>query len=539
MLGFTVNNKRIQGYSLLEIIIVLAIIGLIMVALANYARKEIESVARQNISNALANEIAGMVKFVHEDEIYTEGSPNPVKNPLYDTGSALQYSMRVANTQLNEHVKNTSYWKWDIANSQRGYFRDARCSNSGDTSGLNFVKEYISCKIDDVLHNQEFRLERVDIVGDSTKRSIERIDFFVGYSPNVKEDNLFFAKYVNEIEKAFENRKLVYSKAMIVWRKKSLSESQWQLLFKNNAPQGDPVELGQLASHLNAFTNKNTKDYGIRFSFVVGEGQYLKSDGSVGADKLCWNAQTQMSGPCLSGNPDNNNQLILSTAVTNNNSAPSLCWDMKANKSKVCIAPNANQTGLHLVDEVTVGGVTTQKTATLMANLVMKDDADELTTVPKVSYHNFRGNGDLIVQDTNYNGNITSAIERNGLIHFRKQTCPVNPESPNPNPIHLYPRLSVAISSIVPVTMVNNGLDINLTNESTNRGGAKNVGKFGGIALQIDQVAAGIMDTTTHPQWVVSATVGVYEDNGAAKNYISPKSLSIIAFTWCSSTPQP
>jgi|AGFS01.1.fsa_nt_gi hypothetical protein len=51
-----------------------------MMAIAGYTQKKVETVARQSTTDALATEIAGMVKFVHEDEILTDAQ-NSIKNP--------------------------------------------------------------------------------------------------------------------------------------------------------------------------------------------------------------------------------------------------------------------------------------------------------------------------------------------------------------------------------------------------------------------------------------------------------------------------
>ncbi|WP_370619532.1 Tfp pilus assembly protein FimT/FimU [Citrobacter meridianamericanus] len=534
------NNNNIQGYSLLEVIIVLAIIGGIMMGIAGYMKKQVETVARQSTTDALATEIAGMVKFVHEDEIYLDAQTAPIKNPLYDIASIATYSARTGNTQITDDVATSGFYKWDVTNSERGYFRDARCAGDGATaSAFRFVSEYIPCKVDSVLHSQEFRLERVDLVGNATTRSIERIDFFVAYYPGVSTDNLFLETYINEIETSFKNKKLTYSKALLIERRKSEPDkTKWSLMRSNTTTPVERISLGQMANSLDKFRNNNATDYGIRFSFIVGDGQYLKSDGSVGADKLCWNAQTKMSGPCLHSTPDNDNQLLLSTATANTNTAASLCWDQKTGTSRICISPNANNTGLQIRDETTTPGAPGE-TATLMANVVVKDQNGELTTIPKVSYLSFKGNGPDIVQGAGYSGNITSAIERNGLIFVPLQTCPLNPEDTQ-NRSRLFPRLSVAISSVVPETMDNNNnLQTDLTRESTNRArGIDNVGKFGGVALQVDQVAAGVIQAG-QAGWVVTATTGNYDgNNGRAKVYISPKSLSIVAFMWCSSVEQ-
>lgn len=217
-----------------------------------------------------------------------------------------------------------------------------------------------------------------------------------------------------------------------------------------------------------------------------------------------------------------------------------MCWDARSGTSRLCLSPAPNGSALELTSRDPTNPTAARETATLMANVVVKDDKGELTTIPKVTYLSFKGNGSEIVQGANYSGNITSSIEKNGLIFIPLQTCPANPEDVTNNPpLKLNPRLSVAISSVIPETMDNDKLDTDLTKESTNRSTAvDNVGKFGGVALQIDRVPAGTIQT--EEGWAVTATTGNYDGNdGKAKVYISPKSLSIVAFMWCSSLPQP
>lgn len=532
-------NKNTGGYTLLEILVVLAIIGVMMMTAALYARKQIEDASRQATGNALVSEIAGVLRFVNDDEFNTEGQVNPAKNPLYDITNA-DYARRTGNTDSGDDVSATGFFRWDVTNSDRGYFRDERCNADGGKASIyKFTGEYITCRIDPLLENKELRLERVDFVGDTATRRINRVDFFVAYYPAASSDSLSAELYVKNIEKAFGDMKIPYSAAFYIERSKTETDkTRWNLMKANTTVPVERIKFGDMASHLGRFSNSASTDYGIRFSFIVGDGQYLKSDGSVGADKLCWNASTKMSGPCLTGNPDNDNELILSSGGTGTDNEPAMCWDARSGTSRLCLSPTQNGSALELTGRDTTDPTATRKTATLMANVVVKDDKGELTTIPKVTYQSFKGDGAEIVQGENYSGNIGSAIERNGLIFIPEQTCPVNPESAVKENLH--PRLSAAISSVIPETMDNNSLEANLTVEAKNRSTAvKNVGKFGGVALQIDLV--GEKDVPgTGKGWIITATTGNYDGNdGKAKVYISPKSLSIVTFMWCSSIEQP
>lgn len=96
MVSDSVIRKRMtgsRGFSLLEIIFVLAFLGMILLAAGNYARKLIDEKSRQTASDAVAQEVYGLLQFVNADSINTYRSFDPndvtkrvmkkVTNPLY------------------------------------------------------------------------------------------------------------------------------------------------------------------------------------------------------------------------------------------------------------------------------------------------------------------------------------------------------------------------------------------------------------------------------------------------------------------------
>lgn len=87
----SVVNIRVmksRGFSLLEIIIVLAFIGIILAMAAVYAKKMIDEKTRQASAEAIAQEVYGVLQFVNTDsiEVFTSKNINDVQkvtNPLY------------------------------------------------------------------------------------------------------------------------------------------------------------------------------------------------------------------------------------------------------------------------------------------------------------------------------------------------------------------------------------------------------------------------------------------------------------------------
>lgn len=60
-------------------------------------------------------------------------------------------------------------------------------------------------------------------------------------------------------------------------------------------------------------------------------GKFLRADGRIGADKLCWNIDSKMSGPCLAADNSGNN-LVLTKGKGASNNEPGICWDLETGK---------------------------------------------------------------------------------------------------------------------------------------------------------------------------------------------------------------
>ncbi|EGO8103284.1 prepilin-type N-terminal cleavage/methylation domain-containing protein, partial [Escherichia coli] len=87
---------KMRGFTLLEMIITLAIMGVGMISVIKYKEKEADEARRQIISDALISEVAGIVDFVAEEQISVveNNKEKEITNPLYDQTAGVPYINR-------------------------------------------------------------------------------------------------------------------------------------------------------------------------------------------------------------------------------------------------------------------------------------------------------------------------------------------------------------------------------------------------------------------------------------------------------------
>lgn len=528
------KKNKIAGYSLLEVIVVLGIIGVIMIPLSRFIINRIEDNHRQHIADVVVDEIYRFIDFINNDELEKEDN-NFIRNPLFQKGQKnIAYSKRTKNYKIEDAItSDNKQFNWGIgSNSDRHLFIDESCK--GSILGLSLKKEFLKCSLDSLLtNNPEFSIERIDLVGDELTKTIERVDFILLYHPVADEKGLYIESFYNNFTEAFKNKSLYITQASIVKRKKSANNTSWELIKKNEKN----ILFGELALDAELLNNANF-EYGIRFSFNVKAGKFLKADGSVNADKLCWNTKTNQYGPCLKAK-DENTLILTSGDMDNEKKSPTLCWDRENKTKSVCLAlrkqdPKFSITDAQFLPESNFMLTETdnngnETTGTLVANVIIEDShyeggqlIKEYRTVPEVSYHSFTGNDEMMIKDENYVGDDE---KENGKIIIPLKTCPVVQNT------RLWPRLTVAVSSMMPV-VYDNGLDIDLSKEAgTRKNKITNVGLAAGIVLQSRNSFINGKNV-----WIISASLGV--NNPAlneSKMYINPKSLSVMAVEWCSS----
>ncbi|ECB7404408.1 type II secretion system protein [Salmonella enterica subsp. enterica serovar Java] len=96
-MGNSIMNIRMmksRGFSLLEVIFVLAFLGIVLLAVGNYVRKLIDEKNRQTAADAVVQEIYGVLQFVNTDSIET------FKNKNYDPNDVANRGMKKVTNPL-------------------------------------------------------------------------------------------------------------------------------------------------------------------------------------------------------------------------------------------------------------------------------------------------------------------------------------------------------------------------------------------------------------------------------------------------------
>ncbi|EMD9635400.1 prepilin-type N-terminal cleavage/methylation domain-containing protein, partial [Escherichia coli] len=489
---------KMKGFTLLEMIITLAIMGVAMLSVIKYKEKEANEARRQIVSNALVTEISGMLTFVTEERIMVvqDGEEVEIINPLYSGESKKPYINRVTNKDLNEDMssktENIINWRED-----RKYFTRKTCKNTGGQSEYEFTTDYIPCNDPSVLNNSELRLERIDFVGkdESIGSAIERVDFVLYFDKTSDSETFHFTNYIKHLERAAEDHSIIFKDIHIVERGRDQSISDWSLTKVGN----EILTLGKLPENLDK--RVKTKNYGLRISIDPNSGVFLRADGRVGTDKLCWNIDSKMAGPCLTADNTGNN-LVLTSGLKAEKKEPGICWDMENGTSKLCLTQVAGKDSNNEDQSLLKLNDSEGNPATLLANVIVEEPSmDEgndnkkiYRTIPNTIYRAF-GNSDreeLVINDPgNYGVDVTS---EKGRIELNVQDCPVAPDGQT-----LYPRLSASIASIVADTEDDGKYNADFRNPESNRDGGK-LGQLSGAAIQVNKMG---------DKWYVTATLGI------------------------------
>ncbi|WP_311752538.1 type II secretion system protein [Proteus columbae] len=507
MVNGSVTKKRIiksQGFSLLEVIFVLAFLGILLAAAATYARKLIDERTRQTAADAVAQEVYGMLRFVNTDSIKVSinNKTKNIINPLYQqSGDAISddpNDKNIKGIQLNplwlahpgssvdatsptvspyiarsysrditypisnsidiidngvtyqSHSMKWSNVLWPNASS-RHYFTDSGCQ--GASGNVYFNQQFISCNESKVLHNSEIAISRIDFVSDKGTESrpanpshvvsvgINRVDVYVSFDP-IDKKIARIDQFVSPLITAFRTKKIMPNMdgIYLVRQSDGNNDNNWTLLNKTTGQPAGPAPSPGQI-RTDLATYADLPDLVDKLS----------------KDKIY----------ALRFTFDGKGDYLRTDGL---NSTTKLCWNTATGIAGPCLtSPSADALVLKRRDNP-------QEFANLQVNSVVstlshknadgKTVVDEYYTAPRIQYKSFNNTGTQV--GPYYKGgvnnkemcnamtkqcgegptSVTVADEANGAISIPLQTCPAVVSS-NGQTIPMNQRVSVAISSVV------------------------------------------------------------------------------------------
>lgn len=596
-------KKRIikfRGFSLLEIIFVLAFLGILLLAVGNYARKLIDERTRQTAADAVAQEIYGALQFINAGSItatvnnVTKKIINPLyqqpadpisedpadintlgiqKNPLWlaHPGSSAEASSQsvspyiarswsksvttpVSNgLQVTDPDTGTTYYshslKWSRAvwgpDSVRGYFTDSACA--GASGHVYFNQQFLSCDENPVLRGSEIAISRIDLVSD--KGTVSRPAGATTADP-VGIDRVDVYISFSPVDNNPARIEQFITPLMTAFRLKKIT------------PNANAIYLvrQQTPAASNAWTllDKTTGQPATPTTPDVNLAHF--SDLPDMIDKL-QHGQTYAIRFSFDGKGD-----YLRTDGLN--SADKVCWNTTTGAAGPCLTSPAQDAlvlkqrqNIHEFANLQVGDV-------ILKGSHLRADGtpeDEYYTAPQIQYAAFNNTGTNIgpyykggtddqqmctaTNDCN-DGPSTTAIAdtANGAISVPLQTCPTGVDRDG-GPVTLYPRLSAAVSSVVSGITKDDPKNKNEHFSSVQMvpdifsSQADTMTTLSGSDVTLNRLAGAVLQIrqdTASGTWRIAGMVASDDASvdGHSWIYFNPSWLSVMITTWCSSVQQ-
>ncbi|HFG1785667.1 TPA: type II secretion system protein [Vibrio cholerae] len=509
-------RKGSTGFTLLEMLVVLAIIGSVSVVMVRQHQRDAEAAVIRATADAMADEMLDLARLAQKTELKL-ASGGKSANPMYGSQNTNHpQGKRATNFAIESEFTVPELYDWKSSTNGRYLFTEQRCKQQGNNTGLpNLSEEYLSCTLPKLADNA-FQLNYVGIVG--THDHIQRIDYYWEYMPDSSDKNRYakLLNYVDSIEKAFSKKQASVPRLTLI--KKEANEN-WSFALTGTGAgnnQNKPIFINDGSSdaigHLLWSSGQSfnaTRKYGIRISVDIWSGEYLKADGSVRTEKLCWNAQTGQQGPCF---------YTASTADTTaielrsdgNDRTTSLCWSAGSNKPTLCLKNEGNDNSRFL-ELKQKDGNGQESTGTLVANVInrqklMGNNKIVYSTNPIVSYEVFNNSRQLELD----------------LLE-----CPMNPETKDGS--KLSNKISVSLASFA--ADVEKGINFTTIDKGTSQNNSKPLHRTAGIFVSAKEERG---------KWIIEAnnvshkiTEGSQQGNNA-DNAKNPDSVALIVQRWCS-----
>ncbi|EBI1835097.1 hypothetical protein G6O06_004187 [Salmonella enterica subsp. enterica] len=494
---------------MLEIIFVLAFLGILLLAVGKYVRKLIDERHRQATADAVAQEVYGVLQFVNTDTIETvnNGSRERVTNPLYQTsdtavypdakkgsqaalkgladnpvwlshpnatkasldatqGSTSPYIARNYSTSLTSPISNSmmisiggnTYYshslKWSQAiwgqDSVRGYFTDSVCQggNAGVSNIVYFNQQFLSCSENPVFRNSEIAVSRIDLIND--KGSFSSGKRFTG---------------INRVDVYISFTSVDNNPARI---EQFITPLMTAFKLKKIMPNTSGIYLVRklnFSNDNNAFTLLDKTSGQPAVVTTPSNHLALFSDLPYMTDKL-EAGRTYAIRFSFDGKGD----YLRADGL---NSADKICWNTITGAGPCLISsaqdtlvlkrrdkPNefANLQAGDVVSVISDKGVVTKKYYNTAPRIQYKAFSNVGVATPVGPYYRDSG-GNLCNVDNNCTGNSVSteqiADPVNGAISMTIQDCPVvngwsdGRADTDPDKSKLYPRLSATVSSVI------------------------------------------------------------------------------------------
>ncbi|ELS2573888.1 type II secretion system protein [Salmonella enterica] len=601
MVNGTVMKKRIiksRGFSLLEIVFVLAFLGIILLAVGNYARKLIDERTRQTAADAVAQEVYGALQFINANSItstvnnVTKKIINPLyqqpsdpisedtadihtlgiqNNPLWlahpgdstDAGNASisPYIARTWSKSITTPVSNGSpqvtdpdtgnnYFshslKWSQAvwgtGSVRKYFTDSGCA--GVSGNIYFNQQFLSCNENPALRGSEIAISRLDLVSD--KGTISRpAGTTAGVSVGIDRVDVYIS--FSPLDNNPARIEQFITPLMTAFRLKKIT------------PNANGVYLVRELNHASNSWTLLDKTSGQPATATTPNNRLaLLSDLPNMIDKL-QHGQIYAIRFSFDGKGD-----YLRTDGLN--SADKVCWNTLAGTAGPCLSspsPDAlvlkQRQNIHEFANLQVGDVISKG-----------DDGTprgEYYTAPQIRYAAFNNMGTNVgpyykggtddSQMCTATGNCSAGPlvaeitdTANGAISVPLQTCPTSVVDGDGGAVVMYPRLSAAVSSVISGITKDGPKNENFSTDQmvpdifssqANTMGALSgsdvtLNRLGGTVLQVRQ-------DRPSGTWRIASMVASEDASDPIKGrswiYFNPSWLSVMITTWCSSVDQP